>query len=71
MPKANQFLSEQDEIDIIEAIKKAELNTSGEIRIHIEGKANKDFLLSTQLKNGGKTVLNYKEDIVENSFSIS
>lgn len=42
MPKANQFLSEQDELDIIEAIKTAELNTSGEIRIHIEGKANKD-----------------------------
>lgn len=42
MPKANQFLSEQDEIDIIEAIQTAELNTSGEIRIHIEGKATKN-----------------------------
>ena len=42
MPKTNQFLSEQDELDIIEAIQTAELNTSGEIRIHIEGKATKD-----------------------------
>lgn len=42
MPKANQFLSEQDELDIIKAIQTAELNTSGEIRIHIEGKATKD-----------------------------
>ena len=42
MPKANQFLSEQDELEIIEAIQTAELNTSGEIRIHIEGKATKD-----------------------------
>ena len=42
MPKADQFLSEQDELEIIEAIQKAELNTSGEIRIHIEGAAQKD-----------------------------
>jgi uncharacterized membrane protein len=42
MPKAAKFLSEKEELEIIEAIQKAELNTSGEIRIHIEGKANKD-----------------------------
>ncbi len=42
MPKANQFLSEQDELEIIEAIQQAELNTSGEIRIHIEDSAQKD-----------------------------
>jgi uncharacterized membrane protein len=42
MPKAHLFLSESDEKEIINAIQKAELNTSGEIRIHIEGKANKD-----------------------------
>ncbi|WKD85083.1 hypothetical protein KCTC32516_00422 [Polaribacter huanghezhanensis] len=42
MPKAHVFLSESDEKEIINAIQKAELNTSGEIRIHIEEKANKD-----------------------------
>ena len=42
MPKKNEFLSKADEQEVIEAIKDAELNTSGEIRIHIEGKANKD-----------------------------
>ena len=42
MPKANLFLTETEEQEVINAIKKAELNTSGEIRIHIEGKATKD-----------------------------
>lgn len=42
MPKVNLFLSESDEQEVINAIQKAELNTSGEIRIHIEGKATKD-----------------------------
>lgn len=42
MPKAHLFLSESDEKEVIKAIQKAELNTSGEIRIHIEGKATKD-----------------------------
>ncbi|MFT5762435.1 MAG: hypothetical protein ACI8WA_001564, partial [Polaribacter sp.] len=36
MPKTNLFLSESDEQEVIKAIQKAELNTSGEIRIHIE-----------------------------------
>lgn len=42
MTKAHLFLSESDEKEVVNAIQKAELNTSGEIRIHIEGKANKD-----------------------------
>ena len=42
MSKSTPFLSEPDENKVIEAIKKAELNTSGEIRVHIEAKANKD-----------------------------
>jgi uncharacterized membrane protein len=42
MPKTNLFLSESDEQEVIKAIQKAELNTSGEIRIHIEEKATKD-----------------------------
>ena len=42
MPKAHLFLSESDEKEVISAIQKAEINTSGEIRIHIEGAAKKD-----------------------------
>ncbi len=42
MPKAHLFLSESDEKEVINAIQEAELNTSGEIRIHIEGKTTKD-----------------------------
>ncbi|MDG1040490.1 MAG: TPM domain-containing protein [Polaribacter sp.] len=42
MSKTNELLSKADEQEVIEAIKNAELNTSGEIRIHIEAKANKD-----------------------------
>ena len=34
--KKHKFLSSKDEKKIIEAIQKAEKNTSGEIRIHIE-----------------------------------
>ena len=42
MSKTNEFLSKTDEQEVVNAIQKAELNTSGEIRIHIEGKVNKD-----------------------------
>ncbi len=42
MPKVHLFLSESDEKEVINAIQEAELNTSGEIRVHIEGKATKD-----------------------------
>ena len=34
--KVEDFLTTQDEQDIVEAIRVAELNTSGEIRVHIE-----------------------------------
>ena len=37
MAKDNQFLSKEEEQEIVTAIQTAELNTSGEIRIHIEG----------------------------------
>lgn len=40
MSKVEKFLSRKEEQDIIEAIQKAELNTSGEIRVHLEGGAN-------------------------------
>ena len=38
------FLSEDDENAIIQAIKDAELNTSGEIRVHIENNSDLDVL---------------------------
>ena len=42
MSKVEDFLSLEDEQEIIEAIRIAENNTSGEIRIHIEKNAKKD-----------------------------
>lgn len=36
MAKIEEFLSEKDEKEVIEAIQAAEKNTSGEIRVHIE-----------------------------------
>lgn len=44
MPKENQFLSKEDEQEIVAAIQTAETNTSGEIRIHIEGTSEKEPL---------------------------
>lgn len=34
--KVSEFINSEEEKEIVEAIKKAELNTSGEIRVHIE-----------------------------------
>ena len=34
--KVSEFITPEDEKEIVEAIKEAELNTSGEIRLHIE-----------------------------------
>lgn len=42
MSNIEDFLSQQEEEEIIEAIRKAEKNTSGEIRVHIERSAKKD-----------------------------
>ena len=42
MSKVEDFLSKEDEQEIIEAIKTAELDTSGEIRVHIEKTAKSD-----------------------------
>jgi uncharacterized membrane protein len=44
MSKENQFLSKEEEQEIVAAIQKAETNTSGEIRIHIEGSSKKAAL---------------------------
>lgn len=40
--KVSEFISPDDEKEIVKAIKEAELNTSGEIRIHIEHKCEGD-----------------------------
>jgi len=41
---AREFLSEEDEKLIVDAIERAEKNTTGEIRVHIEFKCKKDPL---------------------------
>jgi uncharacterized membrane protein len=42
MSKVEAFLIKEEEQEIISAIRIAEKNTSGEIRVHIEAKADKD-----------------------------
>ena len=42
MPSIEDFLTASEEQDIIEAIRIAELNTSGEIRVHIEHNCSND-----------------------------
>jgi uncharacterized membrane protein len=42
MSKIEDFLSASEEQDIVEAIRIAELNTSGEIRVHIEKTSDGD-----------------------------
>tara|TARA_B100000787_G_scaffold165556_1_gene149631 strand:+ start:6301 stop:6741 length:441 start_codon:yes stop_codon:yes gene_type:complete len=64
MSKTNSFLSPQDEEAIVTAIKVAEKNTSGEIRVHIEAHTDEDHyehalkvfgelkMHETELRNG-------------------
>ncbi|MEC3905419.1 TPM domain-containing protein [Tamlana sp. 2201CG12-4] len=42
MSKIEDFLTAAEEQDIVEAIRVAELNTSGEIRVHIERTSNRE-----------------------------
>ncbi|MCI2230220.1 TPM domain-containing protein [Polaribacter sp. MSW13] len=42
MSKVEEFLSKEEEQEIISAIRIAEKNTSGEIRVHIESSTEKD-----------------------------
>lgn len=42
MSKVEDFLTPHDEQEIVDAIKKAEKNTSGEIRVHIEASTTLD-----------------------------
>lgn len=44
MPNLEDFLTPEEEQEIIEAIRKAEKNTSGEIRVHIEHAPKKDLI---------------------------
>ncbi len=41
MSKVEDFLSKEEEQEIVEAIRVAEKNTSGEIRVHIEKTTSK------------------------------
>lgn len=41
MSKTEEFLTQKEEESIVEAIAKAEKNTSGEIRVHLEEKSEK------------------------------
>lgn len=43
MAKIEEFLSEEDEKEVVAAIQKAEKKTSGEIRVHIEKTSNGDI----------------------------
>lgn len=73
MPNARQILNDEEDRRVVEAIKQAELNTSGEIKVHIEnhcrGNVEKRSLLvfnklklnETQLRNGVLVYLAVKD----------
>ncbi len=44
MPDIANFFSSEEQKKIVEAIKQAELNTSGEIRLHLENRCKIDVL---------------------------
>lgn len=44
MSKVEDFLSSKEEQEIVKAIRNAEKNTSGEIRVHIENAPQKDLM---------------------------
>ena len=48
MSQVEQFLSAEEEQEIVNAILEAERNTSGEIRVHIEGNAKIDHFSRAQ-----------------------
>jgi len=64
MSQLHSFLSSQDEEAVVNAIKEAETNTSGEIRVHIEAHTDEDHyehalkvfaelkMHKTELRNG-------------------
>lgn len=46
--EVEQFLTQEQEQQVINAIREAELNTSGEIRVHFEKSLNQDAILRAQ-----------------------
>ena len=50
MSKVEDFLTKEEEQEIVSAIRVAELNTSGEIRVHIEASSNKDDAFNRALE---------------------
>ena len=48
MSKVEDFLTANEELEIVNAIVEAEKNTSGEIRVHIEPMSNKDHFERAQ-----------------------
>lgn len=46
--EVEQFLTKEQEEDVINAIREAELNTSGEIRVHFEKSLNQDAIKRAQ-----------------------
>ncbi|MDT0556132.1 TPM domain-containing protein [Patiriisocius hiemis] len=42
MSKVEDFLTQEEELAVVEAIRTAEKNTSGEIRVHLEAHTDKD-----------------------------
>ena len=73
MPNARQLLNNEEDRRVVEAIKQAELNTSGEIKVHIEnfckGNIEKRSLVvfnrlklnETKLRNGVLIYLSVKD----------
>ncbi|BCY28385.1 TPM domain-containing protein [Flavobacterium okayamense] len=48
MSQTEDFLTKEEEQEIVQAIVEAEKNTSGEIRVHLEEHSNKDPLVRAQ-----------------------
>ena len=44
MSAASKFFSEEQKVQVVNAVKQAELNTSGEIRVHLEDSCKEDVL---------------------------
>lgn len=50
MSKVEDFLTQKEEQEIVAAIRTAELNTSGEIRVHIEASSNNEDAFNRTLE---------------------
>ncbi|MDD2595222.1 MAG: TPM domain-containing protein [Bacteroidales bacterium] len=48
--KASEFIPESEQLQIVDAIAKAELNTSGEIRVHIEPRCKEKNVLQRAVR---------------------